>query len=265
MRSARPITRRVALEVQVVQRQHARAVPAERQRVLEVRELGPEAAQQPRQRPGHPRLLEARGQLDRLDALRHEVGTPRHGGEREVGRDERAAARSRLSTYVSSPVRLRPSTSASTTITRPPRRRPVSLAPPSAQLGAATRGRARTHARCRRGSTSTSVRVDERGVVAGELGHRRAGARHDRAAAGERLGDRDAEALVERGVDEAARAAVERRELLVAHDLAEPRDVRAAASTSPQPRAPTTRSSPSTACAMRGRFLRGSSVPTAST
>ena len=72
---------------------------------------------------------------------------------------------------------------------------------------------------------STLERVDVDGVVAGELGHRAPGARDDRAAAGERLGDRDPEALVERGVDEAAGAAVERGELVVA-DLAEPGDVR---------------------------------------
>src|SRR5207245_254923 len=48
-----------------------------------------------------------------------------------------------------------------------------------------------------------------------------AGARDDRAAAGERLEDRDAEPLVQRRVREAAGAAVELGELLV-RDLAEP-------------------------------------------
>ena len=119
-------------------------------------------------------------------------------------------------------------------------------------------------ARCRRESTSTSSRVDVGRIVAGELLHRRAGARDDRAPAGERLGDRDPEPLVERRVDEAARAAVEAGELLV-RDGSEPGDVRRRLRRRPSPRAPTTRSSPSTAAAIRARFLRGSSVPTART
>ncbi len=53
--------------------------------MLEVREIGPEATQQPRERDGHAQLLGARGQVDRLDALGDEVGTAGDGGEPEVG------------------------------------------------------------------------------------------------------------------------------------------------------------------------------------
>ncbi len=42
--------------------------------------------------PGHPRLLEARRQLDRLDAGRDEVGAARDGGEAQVGREPRQLA-----------------------------------------------------------------------------------------------------------------------------------------------------------------------------
>ena len=95
----------------------------------------------------------------------------------------------------------------------------------------------------------------------------RAGARDDRGAAGHRLQHRHPEALVERGVDDAARAAVEASKLGV-RNPAEPADAVPARSTPPQPRAPTTRSSTPrrrAASARRARFFRGSSVPTAST
>ena len=227
--------------------------PAERQRVLEVRELGPEPPEQPRQRAGHPRLLEPRRQLDRLDAGRDELGMPRHGREAEVGR-----GRGQLAQQVRH-VRLVAGAlpAEHVGVERGSRELLVDRARRGGDLGPRRdRGaaRARTRARCRRGSRRrrSGRRRSRR--------RRRArpsalsAARHDRAAAGERLGDRDPEALVERGVDEAARAAVEARELLVA-DLAEPARRSRAARRRPSRGAPTTRSSPSTAAAIRAEVL----------
>ena len=68
-----------------------------RQHVLEVRERGPQPAQEPRQRDRHAQLLRARRQLDRLDAGRDEVGPARHRREAQVGRDA-GSSRSRFST-----------------------------------------------------------------------------------------------------------------------------------------------------------------------
>ncbi len=84
--------RRVVLEGEVVQRDDGATPPAQRQRMLEVRELGPEPAEQSRQRPRHPLLLQPRGQLDRLDTVGHELGMARHGREAQVGRDARQLA-----------------------------------------------------------------------------------------------------------------------------------------------------------------------------
>ena len=64
-------------------------------------------------------------------------------------------------------------------------------------------------------------RVDEHRRVAGDLLERARRGRDDGRAARHRLEDRDPEALVQRGVDEAARAAKEARELRVRHE-AEP-------------------------------------------
>ena len=170
---------------------------------------GLQAPEQPRQRPRHAQLLRPRGQLDRLDAVGHELGEPRHRGE-AAGRARAAgSSRSRFDTCVSSPVRARPSTSASRTITRAPRR-PPRVARATSAHEATRRGSGAERARDAVADRGDVGRVDVGRVVAGELGHRAAGARHDRAAAGERLGHGDAEALVERGVDEAARAAVQR-------------------------------------------------------
>ena len=71
------------------------------------------------------------------------------------------------------------------------------------------------------GDRGRIARVDEHRRAARDLLGRAPGARHHRRAAGHRLEHRDAEALVQRRVDEAARAAVERRELVVG-DPAEP-------------------------------------------
>jgi hypothetical protein len=57
---------------------------AERERVLEVRERRPQAAQEPGHRPRHPQLLAPRGQVERLDAVRHELGVAGERDEPEV-------------------------------------------------------------------------------------------------------------------------------------------------------------------------------------
>jgi hypothetical protein len=58
----------------------------ERQRVLEVGERRLELAEEPRHAPRHPQLLDARRQLDAVDAGRDEVRPARDRGEPEVGR-----------------------------------------------------------------------------------------------------------------------------------------------------------------------------------
>jgi hypothetical protein len=50
-----------------------------------MRDRGTQPAQQPRQRGGDPKLLAARGQLDRLDAERHELRAARDRCKAEVG------------------------------------------------------------------------------------------------------------------------------------------------------------------------------------
>ena len=79
------------LEGEIVHGHDGRAAEPERKRMLEVSEIRPDAAKEPRERDGHPRLLEPRGQMKRLDSLRDEVGPARDRGEPEVGRRGRAA------------------------------------------------------------------------------------------------------------------------------------------------------------------------------
>ena len=57
--------------------------------MLEVRERGPEAAEQARHRPGHPQLLRAGAELDRLDTPGDELGVARDRGEAELVAGER--------------------------------------------------------------------------------------------------------------------------------------------------------------------------------
>ena len=64
----------------------ARAGQRERERVLEVPECGPEPAEQPWKRQGHPQLLGRRPELDRLDPVGNETWSPGHGGDAETGR-----------------------------------------------------------------------------------------------------------------------------------------------------------------------------------
>ena len=90
-----------------------RARATQRERVLEVGKGGTEPAEQPRDGERHAQLLATRGELDRLDALGHEVRPARDRREAELAAGEHRQPRSRFSTYVSSPVRWRPRTSAS--------------------------------------------------------------------------------------------------------------------------------------------------------
>ena len=142
-----------------------------------------------------------------------------------------ASSRRRLSAYVSSPVRRRPRTSASnddglhvsvrhrstTASARPsPREGAGALETRPRQL-VAPRDRLRDACRERR----DVGRVHEHGSPAGDLLERRAARGHDGRPARHRLEHGQAEAFVQRRVDEAARAPVERRELGVRH-LADP-------------------------------------------
>jgi hypothetical protein len=55
--------------------------------VLEVRERGRKAPQEARELVGHPKRLASRRERDRLDAFRHELGSPCHGREPKLGRE----------------------------------------------------------------------------------------------------------------------------------------------------------------------------------
>src|SRR5439155_7748271 len=76
-------------KVQVVDRDDCDALKAERKRVLEVREVGPEAAKEPRERPRHADFLRPGGKRDRLDSCGNEVGPAGDRGEAHVRRDAR--------------------------------------------------------------------------------------------------------------------------------------------------------------------------------
>ena len=201
---------------------------AERQRVLRVHEVGTEPAKQPRQRPGHPQLLTRGRELDRLDPRRDELGVSRHGGDAQPGGlrrlgersqhvedvglvagtaaaeniriddDERGAhASSRQSASTRSAELDQPNACArSSPSSRSSSRRESASAIPAAMAPAS------------RASTSTAA-PPATSSVAPPL------ARHDRCPARHRLEHRQPEPLVERGEDEAAGAAVERRELVV--------------------------------------------------
>ena len=201
---------------------------------------------------------------------------PRSAGPSARPRAARAAG---SATYVSSPVRWRPSTSASMTtsgsLTRPPRDRRRRVAAPSrpSEMRARARARARELVALRRrsldaggdrrgssGSTSTAAppatsSVAPPAVVTTGAPHAIAsstGSRSPRRATGTR-------GRARRG--RAARAP--RRSTSPSQRTPFPRDVDAAPAG-----APTTRSSTPArraASTSRGRFLRGSSVPTAST
>jgi hypothetical protein len=83
---------RVALEREVVDGDDGAALPPERDRVLEVRELRPEPAEQARQRPRHAQLLRARGKRDRRHARGDEPGVARDRAELELGHRRRQLA-----------------------------------------------------------------------------------------------------------------------------------------------------------------------------
>ena len=106
---------------------------AERQRVLEVRERRAQPVERTRHGPRHPQLLRARRERNRLDAVGHEVGTPRQRREPEIASGSRELAQQVLD------VRLVPGALAAEDVrvehdedvTRPPRDRPRPLRAPS--------------------------------------------------------------------------------------------------------------------------------------
>ncbi len=75
---------RLALEGQVVNGQDRAAAGAERERVLVVRDPGPEPTDEAREAPRHAPLLRAGGELDRLDPVGNELRLAGDGGEVEV-------------------------------------------------------------------------------------------------------------------------------------------------------------------------------------
>ena len=60
--------------------------------MLEVRQVRPKAAEQPRPRPRHPKLLRMSREENRLDTLGHEIRMPGHGGEPQIGSRARELA-----------------------------------------------------------------------------------------------------------------------------------------------------------------------------
>jgi len=84
-------------EGEVVEGDHAASGVGERQRMLEVGELGPQPPQQPRQRERHPQLLRARREQQRLDPGRDELGWRVTAAKCRSGAT-RGSSRSRLPT-----------------------------------------------------------------------------------------------------------------------------------------------------------------------
>ena len=227
--------RRVALEREIVDRDDRRARAAQRQRVLRVHEGGPEPSEQPRERPRHAQLLARGRELDRLDRRRG-----RDPGRRvtaAIRRPAPAAGSGQLAQQVEDvglvagalaaedvgvddDERLGHASSRHSASTASAARAQVNACarsqPEAAQLVAARLGLGDA-GRDRRGVE----RIDEHGGAAGDLLRRAPAGRHDGRPAGHRLEHREPEALVERREDEAARTAVERRELLVG-DAARP-------------------------------------------
>ena len=214
----------------------------------------------------------ARRQRDRLDSRRHELGAARDRGEAQAVADGGERAEQILD------VRLVAGALPAEHVgvdhderiahAAPPRRPPGCVAAVSSHENARARSRPRARSSSRRrmrlldpgGDRRDVERVDEDCRTARDLLRRAAGRRDDGRAARHRLEHRDAEALVQRRVDEAARAAVEtrrarRRRPRRASVTCAPR-----ASTPPQPRAPTTRSSTPSRARGLDRRARGSSA-----
>jgi hypothetical protein len=73
-----------ALERKVVDGDDRRPAPAERQRVLEVRQRRAQTPKRTGHRPRHTQLLRPRRNVDRLDSGRHELGLAGQRGEPEL-------------------------------------------------------------------------------------------------------------------------------------------------------------------------------------
>ena len=219
---------------------------------------------------------ERRVELERLDALRDELGMARHGSDAQAGgagdggQLAQEVAHVRLVTGALAPQHVgidddevRHVSSRHSASTRSAAWCQVNPRARSSPSGTSSSRRASASAMPGRDRLRIGG-VDEDGRAARHLLGGAAAARHDRRAAGHRLQHRDAEALVERRVDEAARAAVERRQLLVRRAADPAWDVDAAPSPAHRP---TRSSTPAIRAASTAapRFLRGSSVPTART
>ena len=195
-------------------RDDRRAAVAERQRVLEVRERGPEPAQEARQRPRHAQHLRLRAAARSASTPSgHELGVARDGGEAAGPARHPGSSRSRFCDVRLVAGALPPE---HVGVEEDERRRHASLlGRPRPSLGGRLPRRSRARApgreraqlvapRNRPRSMPAAIergveRVDEARGAVGDLLHRRARARDDRRAAGERLEHREAEALVQRG------------------------------------------------------------------
>ena len=80
-----PHVRRAVLEREIVDRDHRRARRANGDGVLRVHERRARPAEQLRQRPEHPQLLERRPQHEWLDPFGHELGMASRRGNPEAG------------------------------------------------------------------------------------------------------------------------------------------------------------------------------------
>ena len=192
----------------------------------------PHPAECSRERPGHAELLRARAELVRLDAGGNELRVPGDGDEANPGpRGERPelaeeVERVRLVARPLPPENVRieghdlharsrqiatTASAARSQVNSRARARPGrnELVPARGSLVDARRDRRRVQG------------IDEDSCVARDFLHRGLAGRDDGRPARHRLEHREAETLVQRRVHDAARAAVERRELGVGH-LAHP-------------------------------------------
>ncbi len=220
--------------------------------------------------PSHPRLLQARAQLDRPDAVRDEVGPPRDGGDVEVGRagGAREAARARTSRRRCGSVRDSRRRRRSRCASRTRRRVAAPTRPTSSRPRVAGRG-PQLVAACDRLLDPRDRRDVLRLDVAPQRPRRpppSAAARSSRPArrtpSPRAPGCRSPRRATRR---RAAAPAIEPRELVVG-GVADPGHARPAARRLPSrahPRRAARRRPP--AAIDGARFFRGSSVPTAST
>ncbi len=199
-----------------------------------MRERGAEPAERARNSVQHSHLLQARRNVHGLDAGRDELGTPGQRRETEIVAGERRQAREQI---LDVGLVARPLPAEHVGVDHDERSAHEAASRYTSAVRRAVSAQSNARARSRPARTSSSRRVaassipsaidagieriDEHRCAACHLLGRTAARRDDRCAARHRLDDRDAEALLERRIGEAAGAAIEPGELLV-RDSAEP-------------------------------------------